>query len=83
MVAAEQKPEAMEKIREVCERFHIIPVVSSPEEGRVTENEMDHMTFEYGERSYTIPLTGACQMENVMVALHTLEVLIKSEAKRS
>ena len=78
VVAAEQKPEAMEKIRKACERFHIIPVVSSSEEGRVTENEMDHMTFEYGGRSYTIPLTGACQMENVMVALHTLEVLIQN-----
>lgn len=71
-----QQPEAALEIERVCREGHNPLLVGNPNDAQVLESDLEHQTFRYGERTLTIHLAGAHQLENAVLALTGIQALL-------
>jgi dihydrofolate synthase/folylpolyglutamate synthase len=69
VVTCLQPPEAAAVIEAVCRKGRNLLAVGRAYDARVLESDLEHLTFTYGDRTLTIHLAGAHQLENAVLAL--------------
>ncbi len=75
MISAPQRPEAENKIRDICRNLEIPYLAVDPSLARVLEEDQEGQTFIYKGQTYRIPLAGTHQITNAVVALEALKLL--------
>lgn len=76
VVTCLQQPEASIAIEKACRPNRNLLAVGKAYNAKVLESDLEHMTFTYGERTITIHLAGAHQLENAVLALTGVQALI-------
>lgn len=76
VVTCLQQPEAAVAIEKACRPNRNLLAVGKAYDAKVLESDLEHMTFTYGERTITIHLAGAHQLENAVLALTGIQALI-------
>lgn len=76
VVTCLQQPEAAAAIAAVCREGKNLLAIGRAYDAKVLESDLEHLTFTYGERTLTIHLAGAHQLENAVLALTGVQALI-------
>ncbi|NCB91529.1 MAG: bifunctional folylpolyglutamate synthase/dihydrofolate synthase [Clostridia bacterium] len=76
VVTCLQQPEAAAVISKVCREGRNLLAVGKSVDAKVLESDLEHLTFCYGDRTLTIHLAGAHQVENAVLALTGICALI-------
>ncbi len=76
VVTCLQQPEAAIAIEKACRLNKNLLAVGKAYNATILESDLEHMTFSYGERTITIHLAGAHQLENAVLALTGIQALI-------
>lgn len=76
VVTCLQQPEAAIAIEKACRANRNLLAVGKAYNANVLESDLEHLTFTYGERTITIHLAGAHQLENAVLALTGVQALI-------
>lgn len=75
VVTCLQHPEAAAAISAACRKSRNLLAVGRACDAKVLESDLEHLTFTYRERTVTIHLAGAHQLENAVLALTGAEAL--------
>lgn len=74
-VTTAQKPEVQNVIRKAASDRQVPLREADTESGRLLSESYEGQTFSWHGEEYVLPLAGACQMENAILALEALRIL--------
>lgn len=74
-VTTVQKPEVMEVLRKAAAETQAPLTEADAAGGKILSESYEGQTFSWQGEEYSLPLAGACQMENAILALEALRIL--------
>lgn len=75
VVTVLQEPEAAQAIRQVCSEKGVPCTLADHREAQVISRDLHGQEFSYEGETYSIRLSGSCQVENAVAAVKVLEGL--------